>query len=433
MNARRLLHWGDLEDRRRLRARAGVAAWPSWVWAVLGGLLLCADVARRAGVFGAAVAGDAGVPAASRLLLLAIAAGDVLVVFGTPFRLYWRHDAPLLGRLSIPGRSLFVVGLVRSLRAAGRVLVVCVPGVLGLLAVPDIGMMLAVRHLAVAVATACMAGLLAPAAGLLAGAMVASDKVHAALDSFGGELRGPRTSWLGFLPGVTAAAVALLVLASSSWVRGETAATVAGPAHVLLGTAVVLSVVAALWALRRADALMTGALREVVALDRERLAHVDLVTPSRIERLVAGWLAGPGGAGVVFDKDARLLRRRFPIPFFFGTVGLISLVIVGWRASEDALIWAAAIAGGLGVYGAVMARRLVSPPTEHPRFLRSLPVGGRGALRAKRARVVLWVACYVVPGAAVVVVRSAVPGTAALALGAIVVTSVALGLMVVRE
>jgi hypothetical protein len=221
MNARRLLHWGDLEDRRRLGARAGVAAWSSWVWAVLGGLLLCADVARRVGAFGAAVAGDAGLPAASRLLLLVIAAGNVLVVFGTPFRLYWRHDAPLLGRLSIPGRSLFVVGVVRSLRATGRVLVVCVPGVLGLLAVPDIGMMLVVRHLALAIAAAFMSGLLAPAAGLLAGAMVASDKVHAALDSFGGELRGPRTSWLGFLPGVTAAAVALLVLATSLWVRGR--------------------------------------------------------------------------------------------------------------------------------------------------------------------------------------------------------------------
>jgi hypothetical protein len=85
------------------------------------------------------------------------------------------------------------------------------------------------------------------------------------------------------------------------------------------------------------------------------------------------------------------------------------------------------------VYGAVMARRLVSPPTEHPRFLRSLPVGGRGAVRAKRARVVLWVACYVLPGAAVVVARSTMPGTAALALGLVSAASIALGLVLVRE
>ena len=430
MNTRRLLSWGDLEDRRRRRARAGLAAWPSWVWAVLGGLLLCAEVARRAGGLGAA----ADVTGASKLLLLVIAAGNVLVVFGTPFRLYWRPDAPLLGRLSIPGRSLFTAGLVRCLRAAGRVLLVTVPGALALLLVPDVGAAPALRHLALAVTAACVSGVLAPAMGLLAGAMVASDKVQAALDSFGGEMRAPRTSWLGVLPGVTAAAVALIALGVSPWVRGESATTVAGPPHLLLGAAVLLSAIAIVWALRRSEQLMPGALREVVALDQERLAHVDLVGPSRIERLVAGrLLAGPDGAGAVFSKDARLLRRRFPLPFFFGTIGLASLVIVGWRASADALMWAAAIAAGLGVYGAVMARRQVSPPTEHPRFLRSLPVGVRGAARAKRARVIAWVACYLVPGAAVVIARAPAPAAAALALGAIALASIALGLLLIRE
>lgn len=434
MSGRRLLSWGDLEDRRRRQARAGLAAWPAWTWAVLGGLLLCAEVARRAGAFGAAAAGGATLAGASKLLLLVIAGGNTLVVFGTPFRLYWRHDAPLLGRLSIPGRSLFAVGLVRSLRAAGRVLLVSVPGALALLAVPAVGQEMALRHLAVAVASALMAGLLAPATALLAGAMVASDKVQAALDSFGGELRGPRTSWLGVLPGVTATAVALVALGAAPWARGETASTIVGPPAMLLGAAALVSVIAALWALRRSEVVMADALREVVALDQERLAHVDLVGPSRIERLVAERvLAGPDGAGAVFEKDARLLRRRFPLPFFFGTVGLVSLVIVGWRAPADALMWAAAIAAGLGVYGAVMAQRLVSPPTEHPRFLRSLPVGVAGAVRAKRARVILWVACYVVPGAAVVVARAPAPGAAAVALGLIAVASVALGLMVVRE
>jgi hypothetical protein len=431
MSARRLLSWGDLEDRRRRQARAGLAAWPSWVWAVLGGLLLCAEVARRAGVFGDA--GGDPVSGTSKLVLLVIAAGNILVVFGTPFRLYWRHDASLLGRLSVPGRSLFAVALVRCLRAAGRGLLVIVPGALALAVVPGLGQDMALRHLAVAGASALMAGLLAPAMALLAGAMVASDKVQAALDSFGGELRGPRTSWLGVLPGMTGAAVGLVAMAAAPWVRGETEGTIAGPPAVLLGAAALASVLAALWALRRSEELMVAALREVVALDQERLAHVDLVGPSRIESLVAGRVLGGGAAGAVFEKDTRLLRRRFPLPFFFGTVGLISLVIVGWRASEDALLWAAAIAAGLGVYGAVMARRLVSPPTEHPRFLRSLPVGVAGAAGAKRARVVLWVACYVVPGAAVVVARSPAPVATAVTLGLIAVVSVALSLLLVRE
>ncbi|HWN67681.1 MAG TPA: hypothetical protein VNM90_08570 [Haliangium sp.] len=456
MSARRLLSWGDLEDHRRRRARAGLAAWPPWVWAVLGGLLLCAEVARRAGAFGSAAwvdaasgapaqaAGDAlsaaagsalgaAVAGASKLVLLVIAAGNTLVVFGTPFRLYWRHDAPLLGRLSIPGRSLFAVALVRSLRAAGRVLLVGVPGALALGAVPALGQDLALRHLAVAGACALMAGLLAPAMALLAGAMVASDKVQAALDSFGGEMRGPRTSWLGALPGVTATVVALVALGAAPWARGETASTIVGPPAMLLGASALLSVIAALWALRRSDAVMAEALREVVALDQERLAHVDLVGPSRIEALVARRWLGGGAAGAVFEKDARLLRRRYPLPFFFGTVGLISLVLVGWRAPADALLWAAAIAAGLGVYGAAMARRLVSPPTEHPRLLRSLPVGVAGAARAKRARVILWVACYVAPGAAVVVARAPAPVAAAVTLGLIAAASVALGLLLIRE
>ena len=433
MNARRLLGWGDLEDRRRRQARTGVAAWPLWLHAALGGLLLAAEVARRVGLFGSAAVGDATLAGASKLLLLVTAAGQTLVVFGAPFRLYWRHDAPMLSRLAVGGRALFAVALVRSLRAAGRAFLLSALGALVFVAVSG-GGVLALRHLAVAAAAAIMAGLLAPAMALAAGGAVSSDKIQAALDSFGGEFRGPRTSWLGVLPGVTGTAVALVILGAAPWARGEAEVTLIGSPALLLGMAVLISAAAAAWALARAGEVMAVALREVVALDQERLAHVDLVTPSAIERLVARRvLRGPDGAGVVFDKDARLLRRRFPIPFFLGVVGLASLVIVGWTQPADALMWAAAIAAGLGAYGAVMARRLVSPPTEHARFLRSLPVGIRGGLRAKRARVILWTACYVVPGAVVVIVRSPAPATAALALGLIAAAAIALGLAMVRD
>lgn len=432
MNARRLLGWGDLEDRRRRQARTGVAAWPLWLHAALGGLVLAAEIARRLGLLGSAAAGDATLAGASKLLLLVAAAGQTLVVFGAPFRLYWRHDAPMLSRLAVGGPALFAVSLVRSARAAGRAFLLPALGALAFVAVPG-GVELALRHLAVAAAAALMAGLLAPAMALAAGAMVASDKVQAALDSFGGEFRGPRTSWLGVLPGVTGTAVALVILGAAPWARGEAETTVIGSPALLLGAAALASIAAAAWALARAGETMAVALREVVALDQERLAHVDLVTPSRIERLVAGRvLRGPDRAGVVFDKDARLLRRRYPIPFFLGVVGLASMVVVGWTQPADALMWAAAIAAGLGVYGAVMARRLVSPPTEHMRFLRSLPAGV-GARRAKRARVILWTACYLAPGAVVVIVRSPAPATAALALGLVAAAAIALGLMMIRD
>lgn len=432
MNARRLLGWGDLEERRRRQARTGVAAWPLWLHAALGGLVLAAEIARRVGLFGSAAAGDATLAGASKLVLLVAAVGQTLVVFGAPFRLYWRHDAPMLSRLAVGGRALFAVALVRSGRAAGRAFLLSALGALVFVAVPG-GAALALRHLAVIAAAALMAGLLAPAMALAAGAMVSSDKVQAALDSFGGEFRGPRTSWLGVLPGVTGTAVALVILSAAPWARGEAETTMIGAPALLLGGAVLVAIAAAAWALARAGDIMAVALREVVALDQERLAHVDLVTPSLIERLVAGrLLGGADRAGVVFDKDARLLRRRYPIPFFLGVVGLATLVVVGWTQPADALMWAATIAAGLGVYGAVMARRLVSPPTEHPRFLRSLPAGV-GALRAKRARVILWTACYIVPGAVVVIARAPAPATAALALGLVAAAAIALGLMMVRD
>jgi hypothetical protein len=170
---------------------------------------------------------------------------------------------------------------------------------------------MALRHLAVAGASALMAGLLAPAMALLAGAMVASDKVQAALDSFGGELRGPRTSWLGVLPGMTGAAVGLVAMAAAPWVRGETEGTIAGPPAVLLGAAALASVLAALWALRRSEELMVAALREVVALDQERLAHVDLWVP----RASRAWWPGACWEAALPARCSRRTRVSCGVAF----------------------------------------------------------------------------------------------------------------------
>ncbi|ACY14584.1 hypothetical protein [Haliangium ochraceum] len=425
MNARRLLRWGDLEDARRRRARRGLGRLSPWLLALLLGLLLAAEVARRVGALGAAAAGDASLAGASKLVLLIMVAAQTLVICGAPFRLYWRHDAPVLGRLAIAGRALYAAGVVRSARAAGQMLVVTAAAALPLALAPA-GPTLLARHLAVAVAGALLGALLAPAAALLAGVMVSSDKVEAALSGFGTELQGPRSSWLGVLPGVVGAGWILLVLALGGWARGEAAGTVAGPPALLLAVAAGASLVAALAAYRRADASMAEALREVVALDRERLAHVDLVGPSPIERAIAARL-GADGAAVVFGKDTRLLRRRFPIPFFLGVVGLLALVAIAVWPPEDALLWAALIAAGLSAYGVVIARRLLAPPTEHARFLRTLPVGGRAARRAKRARVVSWTLCYLLPGAAAVAWRTPQPLSAALVLGGIAGLGLVLG------
>ena len=439
MNARRLLYWGDLEETRRRRARGGLAGLPPWLYSMAAGLVLAVLVARDMGALGAlgAPAGAAagGLASAAATWLAVLAGGHVLVLFGAPFRLFWRRDAALIGRLAVPGRVLFQVALARSVRATLRVLVPC------LLALPAFALgpagepALVLRHLVLAIIAALGAGLLGPAVTLAAGAMVASDKAQQIMGNLGGEVQAPRSSWLGLLPGLTGAALVLALLAAAPWARGAERVALVGDPMLLLGLAAGLPLVSLAWALARADAVMLDALREVAALDQERLAHVELVEPSRLDRLIAaGFLGGSSGgafagAAAVFAKDSRLARRRYPIPFFLGLVGLASLLIVAAARPASMLLWAGVIAAGLGAYGVVMARRLVSAPIEHPVFLRTLPVGGRPALRAKRARVLLWSAWYIVPGALAVVARAgANAGLAALILGAVIMASAMLGM-----
>ncbi|WP_428264861.1 hypothetical protein [Haliangium sp.] len=444
MNTRRLLHWGDLDERRRRRARGGFGALPPWLLGLGVGLLFAAELARRVGLLGPTAAGDASPAGASKLYLAGVAAAHTLVVFGAPFRMFWRHDAAMIARLSISGRAVFTVALIRSVRASARVLLASMPGALALALAPaaafaadpalaPAGFDIALRHFALAGAAALISGLLAPAVALLAGGLVASEQVQATLDSLGGEFHAPKTSWLGVLPGLTGTALALLFMAAAAWARGGAVSTAAGDPWVLLALAAGGSVAALLMALGRAEAVMPGALREVVALDRERLAHVDLVEPTAIDRAVMGRLGGAhSGAAAVFGKDARLTRRRYPIPYFVGFAGLATMLLLAGFRPEDLVMWSATVAAGLGVYGAVMARRLLTPPTEHLRFLRSLPVGHAGAARAKRARVLLWVGCYLAPGAIAVVVRAPEPASAAVAMGVITAAAAVLGMAALR-
>src|SRR5690606_21847484 len=107
-----------------------------------------------------------------------------------------------------------------------------------------------------------------------------------------------------------------------------------------------------------------------------RLAHIDRTGPSAAERLAARLLRDRGGR-LVLHKDAALARRRYPIPYFLGMTGLVALWIAAAAAPGDLLFWAGAISAGLGVYGAIVARRSVVPPIEHPAFLRTLPLSER--------------------------------------------------------
>ena len=93
--------------RRRRRGPLGLPA----VQAVLGG------AAAGAALF-SVPAGDA-----RAWWMIASLGAAAIVVMAGPFRMFWRADASLLGRLPIEGKELYRLATVRSLRAGARIVI----------------------------------------------------------------------------------------------------------------------------------------------------------------------------------------------------------------------------------------------------------------------------------------------------------------------
>jgi len=194
----------------------------------------------------------------------------------------------------------------------------------------------------------------------------------------------------------------ILALASSSWLRGGELGL--GPAPVVLGGAAAACAIAVVLAWRAAPRVMPAALREVAALDRQQLAHLDIHPPTALERMVIRLL--PAGARPIFAKDARMVRRRHPLAYVIGISGLIAQWVLAATASDGMLAWSASIAAAMVLYAALLARRLREPPIEQPRVLAALPLAAPDITRAKRSWLVLWLTLYIVLGVAPVVVRT---------------------------
>jgi len=400
MDAKRLDHWGRLDDLRRRQSRSGLGQVSPWVYSALAGFALTAWVAQRVGALDKSSLDPVG---ATNLWVTAVVAGHMVVFFGAPFRMYWRRDSGLLGRLSLPGSSLFRLALVRSARATGLAALPCA------MAIIPFGIWgnweIAGRHAAMLAIGATWAALVAPCLALLAGAIIASEKTKQLLDSIGGEFQAPKTTWLGLLPGLGATGLVLALIGAGDWPLFGTN-TYIGPAINLFAPAVVIPVLLLAWAFKSADTVMSSALLEVSALDRERLAHVDLSKASPLERLVARTFLSER-ARLLLDKDARLTRRRFPIPYFLGLVGVVAMWIVAGVQPSSMFTWAGIIAGCSGAYAVVMAKRRQMPPIEHPRFLRTLAISEADARKAKRVQTALWFTTYLVIGVVPVLVRVA--------------------------
>jgi len=397
--ARRLLAWGDLDERRRRAARRGLARISPWLISGLAGIVFAAEILRRTGMLGE-VGASANLPGALRLWLAVTAAAHVLVLFGSPHRLYWRRDAALLVRLPIAGGPLYRMALLRSARAAARAALPCAMAALAF--APMLGVAAAGRLVALVGAAGFIAGLFGPAASLFAGAMVASDRIQALIGEMGGEVRAPRTAWLGIVPGATGAALVVLLVALRPWAVDASAG--GGGAEPALAAAFLIPLAAAAWSLRAAATALPAALREVSALDQVQFAHVERSPASRLER---AWFRAllTAQAQRLADKDARLARRRFPTPHLLGPLGVVVLWILAAAGRAGALPWAGVVLFGLAAYAVVMARRLVAPPIELGRLVRTLPLSPGDVRAAKRAPILLraltWTAVGGVPFAAV--------------------------------
>lgn len=396
MTARRLLE-AEARVRRRRRAtkRSLLGRLPAAAVAAVVAALLAAELHRRLGGFGQAAAGQSTFTGTVRLWLAAVLAGHTLVVFGAPHRLFWREDSAFLSRLPIAGSVYLRAALWRSMRSAALVSLPCAAAAVTF--VPAVGWPAILRMECLVVMAFAWAAFLGPAAAVAAGAVVASDRAQAVIGQMGGEFAAPRTSWLGILPGVTASALVVIAVFLIDWMVAPSSQLLMR-GFVVVGGAVVIAGAAAAAALNRADAIIPDAVREVAALDVERLAHVERSTPSPIERLWFAWTTGSRGARLVADKDASLLRRRHPSAYVLGPVGV--LIVWGMAAfgGGGALPWAGAVLGSLAAYSVMMAGRATRPPVEIPRLLGSLPVGTGQAVRGKRAQVLLRAVMWILVG-----------------------------------
>jgi hypothetical protein len=301
--------------------------------------------------------------------LLACVLGAYAFAFmRVPFHIYWRADAALLAQLPIAGTELFAAAMRRCVRAAIATTLACAIGALPIVT-PQL--------LALIGALGIAAAALLPAVATFAAMIVAV----APRDQ-----RGNASAILGALPGFASAAVVVAVILARTYGSVE-----------ILGALAAVSIAALAAARASAPALMAAILRDVSALDRQRLAKLEIHPPTALERLVARAI---GSAALAYSKDARLMRRRYPMAFAIGSFAFVALVIVGLARPDDPEPWLIAFAGGGALYGAALAERLRRPPIELPRLSATLPIAPRARRVAKLAWTIAWAVVYLaVPGA----------------------------------
>lgn len=415
LTGRDLVRWQNLHERR---SRSGVSH-PAVLVAALGAAF-AGWVAWRAQVS----------PAAGSNAWLAGACVAFAIAFlRVPFHLYWRADAALLAQLPIEGSALLAAALSRCIRAAVTTTLVVAIGAAPLAAhSPD----LALRHLALAGALGVTDALFLPAVALFAAQLVAlsaSEAVATLRAATGVDATAkpptPNTALLGALPGFAGTGVFVAVLLLSPWLTGREPVT---PATITLGSLIGLSLLAIIGTYSGTPRVMGTILRDVSALDRQRLATLEIRPPTGLERVI-GALTGDGA--LAYAKDARLMRRRYPMAFALGALAFLVLAIIGVRQPLDPLPWLVVILVGMAAYGLAVGGRLYRPPIELARLSASLPITDAARRRAKLAWIAGWWTVFVLAPGLFAALRQPSPVEGLALLGG--ATAVVLGAALVRR
>jgi len=395
MTSGQLIAWSRRYDRA---ARGGWWSSPLAI-AVLAGGAFAAFVAWRGNL--------AGPVAASHAWLAGTVAAFALAFMRVPFHIYWRGDAAILAQLPISGAALLDAALLRCVSAAATTTFAVIIGMLPIaFASADSRLILAhVTYAGVLGATA--AGLL-PATAVWAASLVATSSGARAIEvaiaiagasparAMQAAARRPGdapTPLLGALPGFVSSAVIVVALLASPVLLGTKPWQQVAPE--LLGL-VIASCVALIATRILAPNAMATILRDVSALDRQRLAPLEIREPTLIERAIAGML---GAAALLYRKDAQLMRRRYPMAFALGALCFVVLAIIGFAQPDDPIPWLVVTLASVAAYGIALGRRLERPPIELVRVSDTLPILPAARHRAKLAWLVGWWTTFVLaPG-----------------------------------
>jgi hypothetical protein len=358
--------------------------------------------------------------AASHAWLACTLVAFALAFLRVPFHLYWRQDAAFLAQLPIPGAALFDAALLRCVRAALVTTTVVILGALPLyfvdagklawdtrtfgptpIAGPPPGALspaeFLLRHFALAGTLGIVAAFLLPAVATWAATLVRRSVLEIATAVGGAPTSkattqnpGGSAAILGAVPGFAATVIIVFTLLAAAWL--ENGEPVLSPVGILV-TLVAVSIISVVGVRGAASRVMGDILRDVSALDRQQLATLEIRPPTALERAIAKLLGQE--AGLVYRKDARLMRRRYPMAFALGGLAFGVLVIIGLARPSDPAPWLVVVLAGTGLYVIALAARLFKVPIELVRLAATLPISSEARTRAKVAWVIAWVLVFV--------------------------------------